>query len=61
MWNILDSWDYQAKPREYDSCERLVSFEVKYVDASHASDFVFWPIQHMGSIAMKGTNAQLVN
>lgn len=59
--NILDSWDYQAKPREYDSCERLVSFEVKYVDASHTSDFVFWPIQHMGSIAMKGTNAQLVN
>ncbi len=59
-FNILDSWDYQGKPREYDSCERLLSFEVKYVDPAHKTNFVFWPIQHMGSIAMRGTTAELL-
>ncbi len=58
-FNILDSWDYQAKPREYDSCERLLSFEVKYVDVDHTTDFVFWPNQHMGSFAIQGTTATI--
>ena len=58
--NILDSWNFQGKPREYDSCERLLRFEVKYVDAAHQTDFVFWPIQHMGSIAMAGTTGELL-
>ncbi|MDO4497750.1 MAG: polysaccharide ABC transporter ATP-binding protein, partial [Bacteroidales bacterium] len=59
-FNILDSWDFQGKPREYDSCERLLSFEVKYVDALHKTDFVFWPHQHMGSFALAGTKGELV-
>jgi ABC-type polysaccharide/polyol phosphate transport system ATPase subunit len=58
--NILDSWNFQGKPREYDSCERLLCFDVKYVDPEHKTDFVFWPIQHMGSIAMKGTTAEVL-
>lgn len=58
--NILDSWDFQAKPREYDSCERLLSFEVKYVDPDHKTSFVFWPHQHMGNIAMAGTTGELI-
>lgn len=58
--NILDSWDFQGKPREYDSCDRLLSFEVKYVDPQHKTDFVFWPHQHMGSFALAGTTGRLI-
>lgn len=58
--NILDSWNFQGKPREYDSCDRVLSFEVKYVDPEHKTDFVFWPQQYMGSFALKGTEAILL-
>ena len=58
--NILDSWDFQGKPREYDSCERLLSFEVKYVDPQHKTDFVFWPHQHMGSFAIADTTGEII-
>ena len=58
--NILDGWDFQGKPREYDSCERLLSFEVKYVDPQHKTDFVFWPHQHMGSFAIADTTGEII-
>lgn len=58
--NIIDGWDFQGKPREYDSCERLLSFEVKYVDPQHNTDFVFWPHQHMGSFAIAGTTGEII-
>jgi len=58
--NIISGWDYQAKPREFDSCSRLLSFNVKYVDKKHDVDFVFWPMRHMGSIAVEGTTAEIL-
>jgi len=58
-FNILDSFDYQAKPREMDCCERILSFEVKYLDIDHSHDFVFWP-NHMGSVAGQGTKAEIL-
>ncbi len=59
-FNIVDSWDFQAKPREFDSCDKLLSFEVKYVDPEHCTEFVFWPHQYMGDFVLSGTTALLM-
>ena len=40
---IWDGWNYQALPRIYDSCDRVISFEVKYADSSHSIPISFWP------------------
>lgn len=58
-FNVLSGFDYQAKPREYDVVERVLLFEVKYLDAGHTTDFVFWP-HHMGHVAGQGATAVII-
>lgn len=58
-FNVLSGFDYQAKPREYDVVEHVLTFEVKYLDARHSSEFVFWP-HHMGRVAGQDARAELL-
>lgn len=58
--NIVESWNFQGKPREFDTCQHLLSFEVKYVDPERQRVFAYWASQHYGSIAVKDTVATLV-
>lgn len=58
-FNIIDSWNFQAKPREFDSCDKLLSFDVKYVDSNHNTEFIFWPHQYMGDFVLSGTTGLL--
>lgn len=58
-FNVLSGFDYIAKPREYQSVEKVLSFEVKYFDAAHTHDFVFWP-HHMGDVAGLDARAKLL-
>ena len=46
---IWDGWNFQALPRIYDSCDRVVSFEVKYADKSHSIPISFWPNHLLGN------------
>lgn len=58
-FNVLSGFDYIAKPREYQSVEKVLSFEVKYFDTAHTHDFVFWP-HHMGDVAGLDARAKLL-
>ena len=59
-FNVIDCWDGLSKPREYDSCLNVLSFEVKYVDSAHKNDFVYWPHRHMGDFLIGGTTSEIV-
>ncbi len=58
-FNLLSGFDYTAKPREYDVVERVLSFEVKYLDLAHEVNLSFWP-HHMGNVAGQGATAVLI-
>ena len=39
----MSNFDYSSVIRDYDVVHKVISFEVRYVDAAHTRPFVIWP------------------
>ena len=47
----ISKYDYFAVVKDYDVVQKVIAFEVKYLDASHTFPFVIWP--NVGSCAYR--------
>ena len=53
----ISKYDYFAVVKDYDVVQKVISFEVKYVDAEHKYPFVIWP--SLGSCAYRGSKVKI--
>ena len=55
----LSNFDYASVIRDYDIVHKVISFEVRYVDAAHTRPFVIWP--SLGSCAYRNSSIKILS